>query len=96
MAYVEMEFDVDDIDWSYESVHSCARTIDCILDSHETLKDVFAQKLKVERPDTRMLSRKAIAQSSVEDKRKFFDEIFSDLLPNELEMIKELITKYDK
>ena len=91
-----MEFDVDDIDWSYESEYTCIRTIECILDSHDGIKEEVAQKLKIERPDTRMLSRKAFAQSSIEYKRKLFGELFSDLLPNELAMVKELITKHSK
>lgn len=96
MAYLEVEVDVEDIDWEYELDHTCMSVIDKILEAHEDLVGELREKLKAPKPDPRLASRKAIEKLSLENKKKLFDELFSDMLPNEIEEIKQiLITKYN-
>ena len=96
MAYIEVEVDVDDIDWEYEGKYRCRRVIEAILDAHEGLADELRAKLKAPKLDPAYATRKAIEMLSLEKKKELFDEFFSDMLPNEIAAIKEiLITKYN-
>ena len=96
MAYIEVEVDVDDIDWECEDYCTCMHAIDEILEAHKDIADEMREKLKAPKLHPAYATRKAIEMLSLEKKKELFDEFFSDMLPNEIAAIKEiLITKYN-
>lgn len=92
MAYVEVDIDVNDIEWVYESSDDCENAIDEILLMHQEVKQRVIEKLKIPQVSERYATRKAIELLPTENKVQLFKELFSDLLPNEKEIIKELLT----
>lgn len=95
MAYLEVEIDVDEIDWECESEDTSERAIDAILDAHKGLADKLREKLKAPKLDPAYATRKAIERLPLEVKKKLFADLFSDMLPNELALVSGiLIGKY--
>lgn len=96
MAYVQAEIEVDDIDWESESVDTCLRVVNSILDEHKEVENELRRKLRIEQMSAKYSTRRAIEMLSLEEKVELFNEFFSDMLPNEIEAIKQiLITKYN-
>ena len=92
MAYVEVDIDVNDIEWAYESTDDCENAIDEILLMRKEVKKRVIEKLKIPQVSERYATRKAIEILPLEKKVQLYKELFSDLLPNEKEIIKELLT----
>lgn len=82
-----MEFDVNDIDWSYEDEDTCMNVIDEIIDAHKGLVGELREKLKAPKLDPAYATRKTIERLPLEKKIKLFADLFSDMLPYENSVI---------